>query len=176
MGLTVVCALFAWSVLGLFLIICFLMYYADAIADFCDDVREKWSNMLRWGYRKPTPRPTKKVLWTNSAKNRAFDQMHALIREIVKANFCRDALDIYVFTLDVYKKKLEALQTIERLYPELRLDYSPTRISWFSEVVARKVFGKTDWDTIKRTLWLVKESNGLRDLPPEIVFPKVQQI
>jgi hypothetical protein len=150
-----------------------MIAYVDTIRDFLDNVKTKWLTMLRWRIHKPVPKTSrKKVLWTENAKSRAYDQMHTLIREIIRANFCRDALEIQMFPSEVYWKKMESLKTLERLYPELRLDHSPTRISWFSEVMARKAFGADEWETIKRTLWLLKEGNGLKDIPPNIILPK----
>lgn len=105
-------------------------------------------------------------------KAEARDKIEELTKELIKSNFCKEVLENPPLDESDYDAKLSTLRKLERQYPDLKREYSPTQYKGFREDMALLAYGqssKNGWQVIKRTLWLTKKD--IADYPSVFSMP-----
>lgn len=89
-------------------------------------------------------------------KKKAEARMNLLIKELIKASYCKSVLNVQMLKSKQYDERMHNLKQLETMYPELSKWYSPTKYYHFSEKNAVQAFGAADWFIMRHTLDLAK--------------------
>ena len=127
----------------------------------------KWDIGMNWNgmWDVPTVNAPKQVgskTQYYGQKADAKEKLDNLTKELTKANYCKYQLRNPMMSDEVYKRKLEAVERIENLYPEMARWCSPVKMRCYSEAAALEVYGSVDWYILKRTLELTKPDVTLK--------------
>jgi hypothetical protein len=87
-----------------------------------------------------------------------IDRIQGLMRELIKAMYCRDVLHNPCLTEEGFAYRMDFLRKCEQNNPDLAKPYSPTRNFRFMDTHACEIYGANEWWEVKRTLELTKEN------------------